>query len=73
MFANKMADADGEAAETLTWLDYSRDCVYISIEIHDSLYSRYESVGAMLGNMMRNPDKFMPRSQGTNRPPTANC
>lgn len=73
MFVSKMADADGEAAETQTWLDYSLDSGYISIEIHDSIHSRYESVGAMLGSMIRNPDKFVPRSNGPSRPPTANC
>lgn len=73
MFVNKMSDADGEVAETQTWLDYSRDCEYISVDVHDSLYLRYESVGSMLGNMMRNPDKFAPRgSSPDNRPPTAN-
>lgn len=73
MFVNKMSDADGEVAETQTWLDYSLDCEYISADSHKSLFARYESVGSMLGNMIRNPYKFTPRgNQSTdNRPPTA--
>jgi four helix bundle protein len=61
MFVNKLADSDGEAAETQSWLDFSLDCGYISREIHDSLYRRYESVGGMLGNMIQHPEKFSPR------------
>lgn len=61
MFVNKMSDSDGETSETQTWLDFALDCKYISSEAHQSLYTRYESVGAMLGNMIQHPDKFMPR------------
>jgi len=61
MFVNKLADSDGEAAETQSWVDFSLDCGYISCEIHDSLYRRYESVGGMLGNMIQHPEKFSPR------------
>ncbi len=32
MFVNKMADADGEATETQVWLDFARDCGYLSVE-----------------------------------------
>lgn len=62
MFVNKMSDADGEVAETETWLDYSLDCGYINPATHESIHSRYEAVGGMLGNMIRNPEKFVPRS-----------
>ena len=65
MFVNKMSDADGEATETQTWLDFSQDCEYISTEIHNSLYARYESVGGMLGKMIQNPERFLPRGQDT--------
>jgi four helix bundle protein len=61
MFVSKLADSDGETAETQSWLDFSRDCGYISRETHESLHSRYESVGGMLGNMMQHPEKFAPR------------
>jgi hypothetical protein len=53
--------------------DYSVDCGYISADVHESLYSRYESVVSMLANMIINPDKFAPRgSHRDNLPPTAN-
>jgi four helix bundle protein len=32
MFVSKLADADGEATETQVWLDFARDCQYLSPE-----------------------------------------
>jgi four helix bundle protein len=61
MFVSKLADADGEAAETQVWLDFARDCKYMSSELHDELVKGYEDVGRMLGSMMSMPEKFMPR------------
>jgi four helix bundle protein len=62
MFVSKLADADGEAAETQVWLDFARDCEYIPPKLHDELVKGYEEVGKMLGTMMSMPEKFMPRN-----------
>ena len=56
----QMADADGEAAETQVWLDYSRDCGYISADKWRSLVEGYEEVGRMLGGMIAHPERFKP-------------
>lgn len=61
-FKSKMTDADGEASETEVWLDFARDCEYIGDEVHQKLYSEYEEVGKMLGSMIKNPRKFLPKS-----------
>jgi len=63
MFVSKLADADGEAAETQVWLDFARDCEYMSPKLQAELTKGYEEVGKMLGTMMSMPEKFMPRSQ----------
>jgi four helix bundle protein len=60
MFASKPADSDAEATETLVWLDFSRDCGYLSPGEHDQLASGYEEVGKMLSGMIRHPEKFQP-------------
>ncbi|WKZ51801.1 MAG: four helix bundle protein [Anaerolineales bacterium] len=60
MFLSKLADADGETAETQVWLDFALDCEYLSEEKHDELLSRYEEIGKMLGAMMSMPEKFIP-------------
>lgn len=65
MFVNKMSDSDGETAETQTWLDFALDCGYIGNDVHKSLFLRYESVGGMLGNMIKQPEKFVPRGPQT--------
>ena len=52
------ADADGEATETQVWLDFARDCGYLSSERQASLTARYEEVGRMLGGMINNPERF---------------
>lgn len=61
MFLSKLADADGESTETQVWLDFARDCEYLSSEQHAEILKRYEEVGKMLGAMMAMPEKFMPR------------
>ena len=60
MFVSKMADADGEAAETQVWLDFARDCCYLSKERQSQLTKGYEEVGRMLGSMIANPERFKP-------------
>ncbi len=62
MFVSKLADSDGETAETQVWLDFSRDCGYLSVERHDELMKSYEEVGKMLGSMMAHPERFTPSS-----------
>lgn len=57
-FVSKLADADGECAETLVWIDYSRDCGYINAAVAAELTAGYEEVGRMLGGMIAHPEKF---------------
>lgn len=58
MFVSKMADADGEATETQVWLDFVRDCRYLSPEIQARLTARYQVLGRMLGSMILKPERF---------------
>lgn len=59
-FASKITDADGEASETLVWIDFAKDSGYISDKVRDSLAKRYEEVGRMLGGMAKQPERFLP-------------
>jgi four helix bundle protein len=61
MFASKLADCDGEATETQVWLDFARDCGYLSLEDHRQLTAGYEEIGRMLNAMIANPERFVPR------------
>lgn len=60
-FTSKITDADAEASETTVWLDFAKDCDYITVEIHQSFIERYEEVGKMLGSMANNPERFLPK------------
>lgn len=61
-FSSKITDANEECTETQVWLDFSRDCKYVSIEARNKLFSEYEAVGRMLSSMADNPEKFLPRN-----------
>src|SRR6266481_5244697 len=58
MFVSKMADADGEGTETQVWLDFARDCGYLSLQLQAKLTAGYEEVGRMLGGMINYPERF---------------
>ena len=58
-FISKLTDADGENSETDTWLDFAKDCKYISDEDHHRLTNECKEIGAMLGSMLNNPVPFL--------------
>lgn len=58
-FISKLSDCDGENSETDTWLDYARDCGYITLDMHTELTNTGTEVGKMLGSMLSNPDPFL--------------
>jgi four helix bundle protein len=51
-FISKINDAEGEAAETQTWLEFSVKCVYLDKEIGRELFIEYDEIIAMLVSMM---------------------
>jgi|SRR6056297_3496721 len=58
-FISKLSDSDSELAETIVWLDFSKDCEYITKEEHFYFIEKYEEVGRLLGGMMNKPEKFL--------------
>jgi len=58
VFIRHLVDANGSCEETKIWLDFAKDCKYISKEEHDNLMSRYNEVGAMLNSLMKNWQTF---------------
>jgi four helix bundle protein len=60
MLVSKLADADAEATETLVWLDFAKECGYLSSDRHRNLKARCEELGKMLGAMMKHPERFAP-------------
>jgi len=58
-FVSKLTDCDGESNETVTSLNFARDCGYISSEEHAELTSVCQEVGKMLGSMINKPGPFL--------------
>ena len=57
-FINKMNEAEGEAAETQVWLEYSVKCEYLSQEDGMRLHRKYDQIIGKLVNMGNNPSKW---------------
>ncbi len=60
-FVSKLTDSDGECAETIGWWHFALSCKYISQKEHDEIIDGYKEVGKMLGGMISNPEKFIPK------------
>jgi four helix bundle protein len=60
-FVSKLTDADGENAETETWIDFAHVCKYLSQQDHALFVATCHEVGAMLGSMINNPSPFIRR------------
>ena len=57
-FVSKLSDADAEAAETRTWLQFGRDCDYLSADSFEELDDSYDRICASLVNMMKDPSPW---------------
>ena len=57
-FVSKMNDAEGEAAETQTWLHFAVDCGYVPPQIGRELYEAEESVIRLLVAMQNDPHRW---------------
>lgn len=58
-FVSKMNDAEGEAAETQSWLEYSVKCSYIPRAKGVVLHRTYDRIIGKLVKMGNNPQTFL--------------
>jgi len=56
---SKLTDADGENAETGTWLDFACDCGYMPESDYKQFIERSHEIGAMLGSVINDPSSFI--------------
>ncbi len=70
-FVSKLTDCDGENGETETFLDFARDCGYISVREHSDLVGLCTEVGKMLGSMLQKPEPFLTGSAPCPLPPAS--
>lgn len=67
-FVSKLNDAEGEAAETQTWLEFTVRCKYIETEIGRNLYRTYDEIISMLVGMISKPNIWvLPTGQRKSR------
>ena len=60
VFVNKLNEAQGEAAESQSWLDDARDCEYLTAAEHARYDALFQEVGAILQGMIDRSDTFCP-------------
>lgn len=57
-FVLKLSDAEGEAAETQVWLEYAKNCQYLTFDESQALDEKYDQIIGMLVNMIKEPEKW---------------
>jgi four helix bundle protein len=58
LFILKLADSDGECSETVVWLDFAKECGFLTNEKHSELIAQNHEIGRLLGYMIQNSEKF---------------
>lgn len=58
-FISKLNDAEGEAAESKTWIEHAVRCAYLHRERGLALHSRYNDVIGKLVVMQNNPEPWL--------------
>jgi len=56
---NKLSDAESEAAEVQTWIEFSVRCYYLDKECGRKIYKEYDDIIGKLVNMIRNPTPWI--------------
>jgi four helix bundle protein len=57
-FINKINEAEGESAETQTWLQFSVKCGYLQKSVGKDLYETYDQIIGKLVRMIINPSAW---------------
>ena len=64
-FVYRLNDAEAEAAETQTWLEFAVKCGYLEAGIARPLYELYDRILGKLVVMIRQPEKLVIGEKGT--------
>jgi four helix bundle protein len=57
-FVAKLSDAEGEAAETQSWIQFAVSCGYLAAESGRPLYAEYDEIIGKLVKMITHPDDW---------------
>ena len=67
-FISKLSDADGEAAETQSWLDFALENGYITQQEYTELDGVYETISGGLVKMMDGAENWCGPAQHSHTP-----
>ena len=59
VFVNKLSEAEGEAAESQTWLEYAVKCEYLDRKDGARLFRTYDRILGKLVKMGNEPEKWI--------------
>jgi len=66
-FLLKLNDAEAEAAETQTWLEFAVECEYIDKKTARELYKTYNQILGKLVSMINNPYPWLMQNKRQSR------
>jgi four helix bundle protein len=58
-FIAKLNDAEAEAAETQTWIEFAERCGYLEKTESDRLFTAYDEIIALLVSMIKNAGQWV--------------
>jgi four helix bundle protein len=58
-FLSKLSDAEAEAAETQTWLEFAVECSYLEAKTARQLYQTYNNILGKLVRMINDPEPWL--------------
>ncbi len=58
-FISKLSDAESEAAETQSWLEFAVRCKYMESEIARPLYMDYDAILTTIVGMINHPETWV--------------
>jgi four helix bundle protein len=70
-FVSKLSDAEAEAAETQTWIDFASACGYLNDDTRNDLRLAYDRIIGKLIRMIANPAGWAPTAPNGAKTPTA--
>jgi four helix bundle protein len=59
-FIAKLIDSEGEAAETLVWLQFAKECSYLHNQDHEQLIDTYNRIIKIIVAMSLHPERWEP-------------
>jgi four helix bundle protein len=58
-FLLRLNDAEAEAAETQTWIEFAVKCGYLDVTVARTLYTSYDHIIGKLVTLINHPEKWL--------------